>query len=137
MNWQKKCQRLNEAGIMCEDKNWPLVDPKTVALLYLNIGVEGRRILTCENPHMMIDALSTAELWKIVEDAFIRPRKNTFDRHIFRITKRLRGEIVEPFPLNLEELSENCDFGNKEETLIRDVFITNLIDPETQKELLK
>ena len=29
------------------------------------------------------------------------------------------------------------DFENKEETLIRDVFITNLMDPEIQKELLK
>ena len=37
----------------------------------------------------------------------------------------------------LKELAENCDFENKEETLIRDVFITNLIDPEIQKELLK
>ena len=34
-------------------------------------------------------------------------------------------------------MAENCDFENKEETLIRDVFITNLIDPEIQKELLK
>ena len=28
-------------------------------------------------------------------------------------------------------------YENKEETLIRDFFITNLMDPETQKELLK
>ena len=34
-------------------------------------------------------------------------------------------------------MSEKCDFKNKEETLTRDVFITNLIDPEIQKELLK
>ena len=34
-------------------------------------------------------------------------------------------------------MAENCDFENKEETLIRDVFITNLIEPEIQKELLK
>ena len=34
-------------------------------------------------------------------------------------------------------MAENCDFENKEETLIRDVFITNLIDPEIQIELLK
>ena len=36
-----------------------------------------------------------------------------------------------------KELAENCDFENKEETIIRDVYITNLIDPEIQKELLK
>ena len=34
-------------------------------------------------------------------------------------------------------MAENCDFENKEETLIRDVFITNLRDPEIKKKLLK
>ena len=34
-------------------------------------------------------------------------------------------------------MAENCDFENKKETLIRNVFITNLIGPEIQKELLK
>ena len=37
----------------------------------------------------------------------------------------------------LKELAEICDFENKEETIIREVYITNLIDPEIQKELLK
>ena len=37
----------------------------------------------------------------------------------------------------VKKLAESCDFENKEETLIRDVFITNLIDAEIQKELLK
>ena len=37
----------------------------------------------------------------------------------------------------LKEFAKNCDFKIKEEILIRDVFITNLIDREIQKELLK
>ena len=137
MNWQNKCQRLIEVGIMCGDKPWSLADRKTVSLLYLSIGIEGRRILICKSPHIMIDTLTTVYFWKIVEEAFIRPRNITFDRHVFLITKQLRGETVEHFYGKLKELAENCDFENKEETLIPDVFITNLIDPEIQKELLK
>ena len=137
MNWQNKCQRLIEVGIMCGDKPWSLADRKTVSLLYLSIGIEGRRILNCKNPHIMIDTLATIDFWKIVEEAFIRPRNITFDRHVFLIIKKLRGETVEHFHGKLKELAENCDFENKEETLIRDVFITNLIDSEIQKELLK
>ena len=72
-----------------------------------------------------------------MEAAFIRPRNIIFDRHVFFIRKHLLGEIEEHFYGKLKELAENCDFENKEETLIRDVFITNLIDPEIQKELLK
>ena len=137
MKRQNKCQRLIEVGIMCGDKPWPLVGRKTVSLLYLSIGVEGRRILNCKNPHIMIDTLSTVGLWKIVEEAFSRPRNITFDRHVFLITKQLRWETVEHFYGKLKELVENCDFENKEETLIRDVFITNPMDPDIQKELLK
>ena len=137
MNWQNKCQRLIEVCIMCGDKPWPLADLKTVTLLYLSIGVDGRRILNCKNPHTMIVTLTTVEFWKIVEEALICPRNLTFDRHLFLITKQLRGETVEQFYGKLKELAENCDFENKEETLIRDVFITNQIDPELQKELLE
>ena len=137
MNWKNKCQRLIEVVIMCGDKSWPMADSKTVSLLYLSIGVEGFRILNCKNPHIMIDTLATVDFWKMVEEAFIRPHNITFDRHVFLITKQLRGETVEHFYGKLKELAENCDFENKEETLIRDVFITNLMDPEIQKELLK
>ena len=137
MNRQNKCERLIEVGIMCGDKPWQLADRKTVSRLYLSIGVEGRCILNCKNPDKMIDTLPTVDFWKIVDEAFIRPRNITFDRHVFLITKQLRGETVEQFYGKLKELAENCDFENKEETLIRDVFITNLIDPEIQEELLK
>ena len=34
------------------------------------------------------------------------------------------------------ESSENCDLGNQEDTLIRDVFIANMQDPGIQRELL-
>ena len=42
MNWQNKCQRLIEIGIMCGDTPWPLADRKTVSMLYLSIRVAGR-----------------------------------------------------------------------------------------------
>ena len=81
----------------------------------------------------MIDALSTAEFWKIVEGVFIGPQNITFDCHVSSITKQLWDETVEQF---YEKLKFG-DFENKEETLIRDVFTTNLIDPEIPEELLK
>ena len=61
MNWQNKCQRLIEVGIMCGDKLWPLANRKTVSLLYVSIGVEERCILNCKNPHIMIDTLTTID----------------------------------------------------------------------------
>ena len=48
--------------------------------------------------------------------------------------KRLSNEH---FLNKLKELSENCDLGNMEDTLIRDFFIANVQDPEIQRELLR
>ena len=117
------------------DKPWPPAHQKNGFLYYLIIGAEGRRILDCKNPHIMIDALSTAECRIIVEAAFIRPQGLTFDRHVFLIRKQLRGETAKNFYGKRKDLAEICDFENKEEILIRKVFFTNLIDPQIQKGL--
>ena len=47
------------------------------------------------------------------------------------------GEKSEHLYAKLKKTAANCDFENKTEALIRDVFITDLIDPGLQKELLK
>ena len=44
---------------------------------------------------------------------------------------------MESFYGHLIEQAENCSLGKEETTLIHDAFILNLIDHETQKELLK
>ena len=97
---------------MCGDKPWSLADRKTVSVLYPSIGIESRRILNCKNPHILIDTLSTVDFRKIVEEAFIRPRNITFDRHVFLIMKQLRGETVEHLCGKSKELAEKCDFEN-------------------------
>ena len=99
--------------------------------------MEGRQNFKIKNLHIMVDTLSTAEFWKIVEKAFIRHRNTTFDKQVFLITKQLRGEAVERSHGEFEELVENCDFENKDGKLIRDVFIRKLIEPEKQKHILK
>ena len=37
----------------------------------------------------------------------------------------------------LEELAENCDFETREEAIIQDTFITNMLDDNIQRELLR
>ena len=44
---------------------------------------------------------------------------------------------MEKFYVRLWELSLNCDLGSHEESIIRDVFIANMQDGETQREMLK
>ena len=51
--------------------------------------------------------------------------------------KQSKGESIEHFYGKLKELSENCDLGNQEDTVFRDLFIANMQGPEIQIELLR
>ena len=108
-----------------------------VSLLYLSIGTEGTRLLTQKFPHDNIYDLTTLKLWEMMEIAFNRPRNITFDRCVFFSRKQKKGERVEQFYSILKELAENCDFENREEVIIRDIFITNMMDYDFQRELLR
>ena len=46
LQWDLKCQKLMEAGVLCGERPWNMCDQKSVSLLYLSIGTEGRRLLT-------------------------------------------------------------------------------------------
>ena len=137
LQWELKCQKITEAGILCGERPWNLCDQKCVSLLDLSIGTEGRRLLTQEFPHDNIYDLTTLKLWEMMEIAFIRPRNITFDRYVFFSRKQKKGETVEQFYSILKELAENCDFENREEAIIRDIFITNMLDDDIQREILR
>ena len=97
----------------------------------------GSRLLTQKFPHDNIYDLTTLKLWEMMEIAFIRPRNITFDRYVFFSRKQKNGETVEQFYSILKELAENCDFENREEVIIREIFITNMLDDDIQRGLLR
>ena len=72
-----------------------------------------------------------------MEDSSTKVRNITYDRFVFYSCKQQKGESVEGFFGRLIQQAENCSLGSEETTLIRDAFILNMIDHETQKELLK
>ncbi|XP_075241628.1 AP-1 complex subunit gamma-1-like [Convolutriloba macropyga] len=80
---------------------------------------------------------TTEELWQAMEDSFTKVRNITYDRFVFYSCKQQKGESVESFYGRFIEQAENCSLGSEETILIRDAFILNIIDHETQKELLK
>ena len=138
VKWQNRCKNVDEIGILCGDKPWGLCEQKAISLLYLSIGTEGPRIFKSKHPHFQIEKQPFRELWQAMEDSFAKVRNITYDRFVFYSCKQQKGESVErSFYGRLIELAENCTLGSEETTLIRDAFILNMIDHETQKELLK
>ena len=137
LQWELKCQKTTEAGTLFGKRPGILSNQKCVSLLYLTIGTEGRRLLTQKFPQDNVYDLSTLKLWETLEIAFIRPRIITFDRYVFFFRKQKKDEKVEQFYSVPEELAENCDFENLEEAIIRDIFITNMLDDDIQREFLR
>ena len=93
------CQKITEAGVLCGERTWHLCEQKCVSLLYLSIGTEGSRLLAQKFPQDNIYDLTTLKLWEMMEMAFIRPRKITFDRFVFfsrkqKKTKRSNNSTV-------------------------------------------
>ena len=137
VNWQNRCKKVVEIGILCGDKPWGICEQKAISLLYLSIGTEGRRIFESKYPHFQIEKQPFKDLWQAMEDSFTKVRNITYDRFVFYSCKQQKGESVESFYGRLIELAENCTLGSEETTLIHDAFILNMLDHETQKELLK
>ena len=136
VNWQNRCKKVDEIGILCGDKPWEICEQKAISLLYLSIETEGRGIFKSKHPHFQIEKQPFRELWQAMEDSFTKVRNITYDRFVFYSCKQ-KGESVESFYGRLVELAENCTLGSEETTLIRDAFILNMIDHGTQKKLLK
>ena len=105
--------------------------------MYLSIGTEGRRFFRSKHTHFQIEKQPFKELWQAMEDSFTKVRNITYDCFVFYSCKQQKGESVKSFYGRLLELAENCTLGSEETTLDRDAFILNMIDHETQKELLK
>ena len=105
--------------------------------MYLSLGTEGRRIFNSKNSTVVLDEISTKNLWDVLNTTFIRIHNITFDRYLFLTRKQQKGEPIEKFYGHLKEFSENCDLGEKGDTIIRDVFIANMQNEDIQKELLK
>ena len=105
--------------------------------MYLSFGMEGRRVFNSKNSTINLEAISAKNLWDVLNTTFIRINNITFDRYLFPTRKQQKGEPIEIFYEHLKELSENCDLGEKRDTIIRDVFIANMQNEDIQKELLK
>ena len=137
LTWQNRCKKIDEIGIFCGVKPWKISDQKAAALQYLCIGTEDRRIFKIKHPHFFIEKEPTKEQWCVMEDSYIKTRNITYDRFVFFSSKQQKGESIESFCGKVIAQTGNYSLGDEETTLIRDTFILNILDYETQKKLLE
>ena len=72
VNWQNRCKKTDEIGILCGDKLREISEQKSKSLLCLSIGTEGRRTFKSKHPHFLIEKQPFKELWQSIEDSFTK-----------------------------------------------------------------
>ena len=60
--WKNQCQRVMTVGVLCGDKPWKLCDRKASSLMYLSLGMEGRRVFNSKNSTINLETISTKDL---------------------------------------------------------------------------
>ena len=93
VNWQNRCKKIDEIGILCGDKPWGICEQKSASLLYLSIVIEGRRIFKSKHPRFQIEKEPFKELWQAMDDSFAKVRNITYDRFLLWSYKQQKGRI--------------------------------------------
>ena len=132
VNWQNRCKKIDEIGVLRGDKTWEVCEQKAVSILYLCFGTESCRIFKSKYPHFQIQKQPFKDLSQAMDDSFTKIRNITHDRFFF-FSSQQKGVSVENFYGRLIEQEENCSLGDEETTLIRDAFILNMQDHDTQR----
>ncbi|XP_063891821.1 uncharacterized protein LOC110374139 [Helicoverpa armigera] len=99
-------------------------EKRKIAILLHLIGEKGLNIFNTFN--LTIEKTTLAEVKSKFQN-FFEPRRNiTMCRHMFFTRKQQKSESIEGFLADLENKSQDCEFGTLRESLIRDIFIANL-----------
>ncbi|KAJ8028566.1 hypothetical protein HOLleu_30846 [Holothuria leucospilota] len=68
---------------------------------------------------------------------FIGESNETYERYVFNKRDQQAGETVDAYVANLRNLAQTCNFGDREESLIKDILVLGINDPGTRKTLFQ
>ena len=60
--WKSECNQIDRIGVLCGDKPWDMAIRKAKSLIYLSLGIEGRKMHAIKFPHIYVESKSTMEL---------------------------------------------------------------------------
>jgi len=110
---------------------------KRAAVLLSILGKEALQVYNTFSWSSEADMRNTC---KILEkfDEYCTPRCNlTFERHQFNTRKQGRNETVDDYITQLKLLSENCEYGQLKDSIIRDIFIIGITDSHLRESMLR
>ena len=104
-------------------------------VLYLALGSAGRKSIAEKFPATNIATVTLTNLLQNCKECFEKPKNETLDRFKFLSRKQKEGELLKQFWNELNGLASKCNFDTIPESLVKDVFIVNMINKEVQQKL--
>ena len=128
-------QNSPRQAALLNNLNEQAAERKVVSILFLSLGVAGRKNLTDKFPYMTVATAPLTEIKENCEQTFYKPRNRTLERYKFFARKQQSHESLRQFWNILTGLAARCEFGEQTEGLIMDAFIQNMRHKTVQERL--
>ncbi|XP_076296613.1 uncharacterized protein LOC143216916 [Lasioglossum baleicum] len=110
-------------------------EPRRVAMLLNCIGNDALDVFNTFG--LQADTLTTKSIFEKFEE-YVKPRVNiVIERHKFHTRRQQVNELFDSFLTDLRKLGKSCEFGDQEESLIRDRIVIAVSDEGLQQRLLR
>ena len=130
-------KRINEEKRKFNGMRRTEADKKLQSILFLALESGGKRVFTQKNPRVKILAISFSEFWSLLDAAFNKRPNTTFERYKLLNRKQNDRESYEQFWGALTDLASTCNIKESDKAeWIRDIFICNMKNTDTQRKLL-
>ena len=106
---------------------------KAISVLYLALAMAARKTIAYKFPTTNIVRITLTELLKNCKECFQKPKTETSDR--FKLLSRKQKETLGQFWNELNGLAAKCNFGGITESLVKDVFIVNMMNKVVQQKV--
>ncbi|XP_053995748.1 uncharacterized protein LOC128885638 [Hylaeus anthracinus] len=112
-----------------------LKEPRKVAMLL--ICMESNALDVFNTFGLQMETPTVRQIFEAFEE-YVKPRVNIIiERHKFHTRRQQVGEPFDTFLTDLRKLGKNCEFGDQEESLIRDGIVIAVSDEGLQQRLLR
>ena len=128
-HWKRRFQQFRVASGLAGD-----TEAKQISTLLYCLGKEAEAVLTSTNITEADKQVYDSVMTKF--DEFFQVRRNIiFERARFNRRAQLQGETVEQYIMELYQLSENCEYGEKTDEMIRDRLVVGISNSKLSERL--
>ena len=108
VDWENKCQKAREKGVMCSSVVWDEADARVRSCLFICLSTEGQIQVQQKRSRLNIQTTTIRVLEQVLQDIFITQRVIAFERYIFICRKKKKKRNTRTIPRGSGGTSLSC-----------------------------